>query len=159
MREGSHMPASKIVNEQEVIRWFEEGKTYQWMVEEYKRKYNIDTKPSMWGNFRRRRGLDARIIRDAELVPWNTKPEHRWKYPLAMLRLVAREKAGYSITDDEQSRLASWKEMLKEEDAVVHYDPDTEEGFHYVRRQEGDHEYIHQPAQSDKLSKHRKENM
>ncbi|MGW5130896.1 hypothetical protein [Streptomyces sp. NPDC004135] len=146
------MPASKIVNEQEVIRWFEEGRTYQWMVEEYKRKYKIDTKPSMWGNFRKRRGLDARIIRDAELIPWKVNPEHQWKYPVAMLRLVAREKAGYSITEDEAARLASWKEMLAEEDAVVHYDPDTEDGFFYVRRQEGDDEYIHQPKPSAKRS-------
>jgi hypothetical protein len=36
-------------------------------------------------------------------------------------------------------------EMIKEEDAVVHYDPDTEEGFFYVPRQEGDDDLIHRP--------------
>ncbi|MGW0861310.1 hypothetical protein [Streptomyces sp. NPDC002611] len=153
------MPASKIVNEQEVIRWFEEGKTYQWMVDEYKRKYDIDTKPSMWGNFRKRRGLDARIIRDAELIPWKIKTEHQWKYPVAMLRLVARVKAGYSITDDEAARLASWKEMLAEENAVVHYDPETEDGFFYVPRQKEDDEYIHVPEPTAKRSKLREADM
>ncbi|MCX5236250.1 hypothetical protein OG824_13675 [Streptomyces prunicolor] len=152
------MPASKIVDEHEVIRWFEEGRTYQWMVEEYQRKYGIDTKPSMWGNFRRRRGLEARISRDAELVPWDINAEHRWKYPVSMLRLEARLRGGFTISDEEQGRLDSWKQMMSEEDAVVHYDPDTEEGFHYVRRQEGDNDLIHQPEQSAKRGRARKEN-
>ena len=30
------MPASKIQDEHEVIRWIEEGRTYGWMVEEYR---------------------------------------------------------------------------------------------------------------------------
>ena len=55
---GLSMGARKIQNEQEVIRWFDEGRTYQWMTDEYKRKYGIDVALSMWGNFRRRRGLE-----------------------------------------------------------------------------------------------------
>ncbi|MFJ3775211.1 hypothetical protein ACIPX0_26295 [Streptomyces sp. NPDC090075] len=141
------MPATKIVNEQEVIRWFEEGKTYQWMIDEYKRKYGIDTVASMWGNFRRRRGLDRRITRDDELIPWEVKEEHRWKYPVAMLRIEARKRDKRELTENEEDRLASWKEMLKEEGAVVHYDPETEEGFFYVPRQKGDDDLIHKPAQ------------
>jgi hypothetical protein len=153
------MPASKIVNESEVIRWFEEGRTYQWMIDEYKRKYQIDTVASMWGNFRRRRGLDPRIVRDTELIPWDIKAEHRWKYPLAMLRLEARVRAGAKLTKDEQARLASWREMLAEEKAVVHYDPETEDGFFYVPRQEGDDEFIHPPAHATKRRSTDKEDM
>ena len=152
------MPASKIQNEQEVIRWFEEGRTYKWMIEEYKRKYNIDTVASMWGNFRRRRGLDPKIVRDAGLIPWEIKAEHRWKYPVAMLRLEARSRAGFSLTEEELGRLASWREMLADENAVVHYDPETEDGFFYVPRQEGDDDLIHPPA-SPKLRSTRKEDM
>lgn len=50
------MGKRKIVDEGEVIRWFEEGWTYKEMIDEYKRKYNIETVSSMWGSFRRRRG-------------------------------------------------------------------------------------------------------
>jgi hypothetical protein len=139
------MGKRKIQDEQEVIRWFEEGRTYAWMIEEYKRKYNIETVPSMWGNFRRRRGLDRRIVRDDELIPWFVKEEHRWAYPLAMLRAEARRRAGKELTETDASRLNNWLEMLKEENAVVHYDPDTEEGFFYVPRQEGDDDLIHAP--------------
>ncbi|MFH8414343.1 hypothetical protein [Streptomyces collinus] len=141
------MPSSKIQDEAEVIRWFEEGKTYNWMVEEYKRKYNIDTRPSMWGNFRRRRGLDRRITRDDELIPWFVKEEHRWAYPLMMLRVEGRRRAGKEIREVDAQRLASWKSMLEEENAVVHYDPDTEDGFFYIPRQPGDDDLIHPPKE------------
>lgn len=141
------MGKRKIQDEQEVIRWFEEGRTYAWMIDEYKRKYNIDTVASMWGNFRRRRGLDRRIVRDDDLIPWFVKEEHRWAYPLAMLRATARSRAGKDVTKTDQARLASWMEMLEENNAVVHYDPDTEEGFFYVPRQEGDDDLIHRPKQ------------
>lgn len=141
------MPASKIVNEQEVIRWFEEGKTYQWMIDEYKRKYHIDTTAAMWGNFRRRRGLDRRITRDDELIPWAVNVEHRWLYPLSMLRLEARKREGRDLSELEEQRLESWKKMLQEEGVVVHYDPATEEGFFYVPPAKGDDDLIHKPKQ------------
>lgn len=118
------MAASKIVDEQEVIRWFEEGKTYQEMQDIYLKKYNIETVPSMWGNFRRRRGLSRRIARNDELIPWHVKPEHRWAYPVAMLRAEARRRAGFELNEATQQRLNSWLRTLDEENLVVHYDPD-----------------------------------
>ncbi|WP_329289579.1 hypothetical protein [Streptomyces pseudovenezuelae] len=141
------MGKKKIQDEGEVIRWFEEGRTYQWMIDEYKRKYNIDTVPSMWGNFRRRKGLDRRLVRDDDLIPWFVKDEHRWSYPLVMLRTEARRRAGKALTEGDQARLASWTEMLEENKAVVHYDGETEEGFFYVPRQAGDDDLIHRPKQ------------
>ncbi|APC43272.1 hypothetical protein Joe_32 [Streptomyces phage Joe] len=147
------MGARKIVDEGEVIRWFEEGRTYAWMIEEYRRKYNIETVPSMWGNFRRRRGLQRRITRNDELIPWAVKPEHRWLYPIGMLRVEARrrEKGEEALSELEATRLASWKKMLTEENAVVHYDPETEEGFFYIPRQEGDDDLVHKPKKSSRL--------
>jgi hypothetical protein len=62
-----------------------------------------------------------------------------------MLRAEARRRAGKDLTETDQNRLKNWMEMIKEEDAVVHYDPDTEEGFFYVPRQEGDDDLIHRP--------------
>ncbi|MFE4451406.1 hypothetical protein [Streptomyces sp. NPDC056796] len=141
------MGAKKIVDEDEVIRWFAQGKTYQWMIDEYKRKYGIDTVSSMWGNFRRRRNLSRRITRNDRLIPWFVKAEHRWLYPLAMLRIEARRRDGKKLPELEQTRLKAWKEMLEEENAVVHYDPETEEGFFYVPRQEGDDDLIHEPEE------------
>lgn len=91
------MTATKIRDEAEVLRWFEEGRTYQWMTDEYLRKYNIVTVPSLWGNFRRRKGLARRINRDDDMIPWYVEPEHRWGYPLHMLRVAARAEAGMDV--------------------------------------------------------------
>jgi hypothetical protein len=147
------MGASKIVDEQEVIRWFEEGKTYQEMQRIYLEKYNIETVPSMWGNFRRRRGLQRRITRNDDLIPWGVKAEHRWMYPVVILRFEARRRAGRELDEDDESRLNSFLRKLDELDAVVHYDPDTEDGFHLVPREDYDDDIIRRPRQKTTLRK------
>ncbi|MEU5433808.1 hypothetical protein AB0G73_10565 [Streptomyces sp. NPDC020719] len=139
------MPASKIQDEREADRWFEEGKTYQWMVDEYLRKYNIKTSVSMWATRASRRGFDRRIVRDPALIPWELKEEHRWLYPVMMLRVEARKRAGVTVRDEDESRLKSWLKELNANNLVVHYDPETEEGFHYIPRQPGDEDLIHEP--------------
>ncbi|WP_240942573.1 hypothetical protein [Planosporangium thailandense] len=131
------MPSSKIVNEQEVIYWIEEGRTYKWIVEEYRRKYNIETTISMWGNLRRRRGIDTRIVHDEDLIPWQVEERHRWAYPAVMLRAAGRRRAGREIGGEYSSRLDTWLRARAEDDTVVHYDPDTDEGWFYVPRRPG----------------------
>lgn len=138
------MPARKIVDEQEVLRWFEEGRTYEWMCEQYRDKYGIDTVPSLWGNFRRRRGLTRRIAWDDDLIPWRMEDHHRLAYPVAMLRLEARRRAGYPLSDDKVSRLSAWRDMLNREGKVVDYSPEV--GFVYVDRQPEDADLIRKPA-------------
>jgi hypothetical protein len=146
------MGARKIQDEQEVIRWFEEGRTYDWMIQKYREKYNIETVPSMWGNFRRRRGLARRIARDDELIPWEVKREHRWDYPIMMLRQEARKRAGFELTDEQEHGLAAWKRNIEEDGTVVHYDPDTEQGWFYVPRREGiDVDLIRHPERKTTL--------
>lgn len=143
--QGCPMPRTKIVNEQEVVRWFEEGKTYQWMVDEYRRKYHIETTLSMWGNFRRSRGLHRRIVRNDDLIPWAVDRRHRWSYPLQMLRVEARRRAGRKLREADRTRLASFVDYLNREGLVIHYDPSTEDGFVYVPRQRGDQDIIRRP--------------
>ncbi|MGW2933533.1 hypothetical protein ACWDA7_17085 [Streptomyces sp. NPDC001156] len=137
------MPKSKIQSEQEVIRWFEEGRTYEWMQSEYRRKYGIETGLSMWSNFRSRRGLDRRINRDDDLIPWAVHQEHRQQYPVSMLRVEARHRAGMPLDADQTKRLVSWRRMLADKHVVVHYDP--EKGFSYVPRVESDWDIIRRP--------------
>lgn len=131
------MPASKIVNEQEVLQWFKEKRSYQWMIEKYREKYGIETVPSMWGNFRRRKGLDRRTERDDKLIPWHLKDEHRWQFPAQMLRAEGRKRVGKELTPDIARRLEGFLRRLEREGLVVHYDPDTKEGFFYVPRRPG----------------------
>src|SRR5699024_6840968 len=110
------MAKSKIVNDREVRNWFERGKPYSWMVEQYRSKYNIETTLSMWGNYRRRNGLPLRMERDAELIPWKVREEHRWAYALQMLRCEARRRRGEALREADISRLTPWLERLREDD-------------------------------------------
>lgn len=137
---------TKIVDEVEVIRWFEEGKTYQWMTEEYLRKYNVQVNPSMWAAWRKRKGLKRRWVRNDELIPWAVNEEHRWSYPVQMLRLEGRLRAGEPLNESHQQRLESWKKQLSDANAVVHYDPDTEDGFFFIPREAGDEDIVRRPA-------------
>lgn len=142
---------SKIQNEQEVIRWFSEGRSYGWMQDEYLRRYNIQTTISMWGNFRKRHGLDLRMPRsDVALIPWKVKEEHRWSYALSMLRVESRLRNGATVRHEDMSRLLSWKAKVDESGTVVHYDPDTEQGFWMVPRRPGiDEDLIRVPDHAD----------
>ena len=131
------MGASKIVDESEAKRWFEQGRTYQWMVDRYLEKYNLETRISMWSNLRSRRGWERRFVRDDDLIPWRVNPEHRWHYAVSMLRAEARRRAGVELTPEFTDRLERWLMHRREDDTVVHYDPDTPEGFWYVPRRVG----------------------
>ncbi|WP_055693542.1 hypothetical protein [Streptomyces prasinopilosus] len=140
------MAKKKIVDEGEVIRWFEAGWTYQQMADEYRRKYHLETQLSMWSNFRRRRGLARRITRDDDLIPWAVELRHRHLYPLTMLRVEARARACMSLDQDSRKRLESWRSMLTRDGVVVHYDPAAEGGFSYVPREEADDDIIRRPV-------------
>jgi hypothetical protein len=131
------MPGSKIQNEQEVLKWFAEGRTYQWMVEKYREKYKIETTISMWGNFRRRHGLDRRMAWDDQLIPWPVKVEHRYSWPILMLRKEARRRAGLPLTADAEHEVDAWLAGMERDGTVLHYDPDTEQGWFYVPRRKG----------------------
>ena len=128
---------SKIVSEDEVLRWIREGKTYAWMVEEYERKYNRQVSQSAFANIRYRRGLERRISRNEALMPWTVKEEHRWEYPAVMLRVEGRRREGRTLREVDAKRLESWRRTLTDNHLVVHYDPDTVEGWFYVPAREG----------------------
>jgi hypothetical protein len=146
------VPATKIVDEQEVIRWFEEGRTYEWMTEQYRTKYNLVMTPSAWGNFRHRRGLARRIIRDDELIPWAIREEHRYLHPVMMLRLEARVRAGLDVPEVHAIRHRNFMARLAERNLVVDYDADSAEGFRLVPREDSDDDVIRRPA-SDRVGR------
>ncbi|MFI8294283.1 hypothetical protein ACIGBL_34905 [Streptomyces sp. NPDC085614] len=143
------MPPKKIQDEQEVVRWFVEGRTYEWMQQTYRDKYGIDTSIPMWSAFRRRRGIDRRNLRDDNLLPWKINEKHRYLYPAMMLRTEARLRAGKELTARDGQRLARWNAMLTDGRLVVHYDASTERGWFYVPREESDSDIIRRPNLAD----------
>lgn len=143
------MPGSIIAStaggEDEVRRWFEAGKTYAWMAEEYLRKYNLEVSITMFANLRARRGWTRRIAETHNLIPWTVKPEHRFHRLIALLRYEERRRAGLPLQTRYARELDNWLASMKEANAVVHYDPDTDQGFFMIPREPGDDDLIRRP--------------
>ncbi|MFE7214984.1 hypothetical protein ACFU93_34605 [Streptomyces sp. NPDC057611] len=51
-----------------------------------------------------------------------------------------------SLDQDSRKRLQSWRAMLTRDNVVVDYDPEAEDGFCYVPREESDDDIIRRPA-------------
>ena len=148
------MPRNKLQNRPEAIAWLREGHTYAWCVEQHLTKYNVKTSLGLWAKLRQQAGLDRRIVRDEGLIPWSVKEEHRWAYPLVMLRFEAKRRAGKPVTEQQAAKLDPFLEKLAEQNLVVYYDADTEEGFFLVPREESDVDIIRQPAEGDMSKRH-----
>ena len=131
--------------ESTVRHWYDEGFTYAEMVKKALDEHHVQISPTAISNLARRRGWPRRSARDDELIPWAIKAEHQDRRQVVMLRLIARQRAGLPIREREESELKFFLTQIKSADAVVHYDPATEDGFFYVPRQEGDAEFIRPP--------------
>lgn len=81
---------------------------------------------------RLRYGLPAQAPKYVDALPWRVKVEHNTRYIARMLRAHARRKAGLPLPPETERRLDTWINTLKANNAVVHYQPNTEEGFFYV---------------------------
>jgi hypothetical protein len=146
------MPPSKVVNVDEARRWILQGKSYPWIIHQYRIRYGVQTTPAMWSNFRRRQGIEIRTTRDGDLIPWRVAPQHRGSYLLEMLRKEARIRAGNGLNQRESHRLALFKENLAGAGNVVHYEPAS--GFRYVPRRPGvDLDMIREPARRTKMTR------
>lgn len=141
------MPAaSKVRDLPEALGWLREGRTYQWIVDEYLRRYGVQTTVSMWAVLRRRHGIERRIVRDRNLIPWEVNPAHRHRHAVSMLRAEARKRAGMSLTSKAAGSLKAWLDRLDREGVVVHYDRATSEGWRNLPRRDGiDLDLIREP--------------
>lgn len=65
-------------------------------------------------------------------IPWNIDERHTQEWAARMLGLLARERAGESLTLPDEQRLRRWRRSLAEDGAVVGYCPSATPGFYYV---------------------------
>lgn len=79
------------------------------------------------------------------LMPWLVKPEHRALYPPKMLRLEMKRRAGRLIEQHQEQALDQWLKRRDDEQTVVAYDTDSDEGWFYVPRVETDADIIREP--------------
>lgn len=70
----------------------------------------------------------------AETIPWQVRVTHLKEYPARMLRLLSRRREGAPLSTNEDRRLDDWLARLKSDDAVVAYNPSSENGFYYVEK-------------------------
>lgn len=80
-----------------------------------------------------------------DMLPWRVSDEHRMAADARLLRLEARRRKGEKLTADELRWLTGWRERLREANAVIHYDPNTVEGFFWLERDDSDDDIIRRP--------------
>lgn len=79
-------------------------------------------------------------------VPWKLKPEHRYLSPARMLRIQARYDQGLPLSETLEKQRERWIAGLMLDNTVIHYDPETPEGFWRFPRREGiDTWYVREP--------------
>lgn len=79
-----------------------------------------------------RAGLAGTHMRFKDEVPWRLKGADLRAYPVRMLRLLGHRRAGSELSPEENKRLDSWLNMLKENKAVVAHDPDATPAVFYI---------------------------
>lgn len=86
------------------------------------------------GNIKAEYGNQA----EGRSVPWHPiLPEHRDRYLIRMLRANHRREQGLKSAPVLEAMLDKFLAAAEEQDFVVHYDPDTDEGFFRVPRRHG----------------------
>lgn len=145
--------------ELEVRTWYLKGETYAWMVQEYKRKYDLTVSPTMFSYRRSARGWERRQRTRDDLIPWAIKDEHQWHRHLVMLRLEARRRrfGTETMRDRDVRELAEFCEQLKADGVVIDYDPHTEPGFLLVPREPGDSDIVRQPTDAAQFQRRARE--
>jgi hypothetical protein len=82
--------------------------------------------------------IDYRDRPEGPAMPWHPiRPEHRNRYLARMLRANHRRQQGLKSAPVLEAMLDKFLAAAKEQDFVVTYEPDTEEGFFRVARREG----------------------
>jgi hypothetical protein len=131
--------AEKLIPDAEVDRLLRAGLDQGEVVEYLATHHNIHVSRKAISLWSRRRGLPRqRPATPYEIIPWKIEPNHRFKQVAHMLRAAAREDRGDAVPPRIAGTYAKWRQMLKDMDYVVDYDPETEGGFLYRKRKPSD---------------------
>lgn len=133
------MPRPQILpSAQEMMKMVEQGWTHQQIADwVYQQTGEKVTRGSVSVALSRA-GYATEKNRYAEEIPWRLTGKDLKAYPIRMLRLLGRRRAGEALSDDDTKRLDSWLSQLKREQAVVAYVVDEVPHIIYVPREAGD---------------------
>lgn len=147
------MPAHRIIPSDSILaRWRELGLTLEQIRDRVEEETGVRPGKSTVSAALSRAGLTKKIRYDE--IPWDRiSVQHNSHYILTQLRIGARINNGLPVRDGDRKRYEHWVNEVKAAGAVVHYDPDTVDGFFYVPRQRGDKGIIRMPKKP-KASSH-----
>lgn len=126
----------------------ERGMTQHQMVDEWERESGMRVSRSAIAMAMQRADIPAAKPRPRyeDMLPWHVRGEHRLNAQARLLRLEGRRRKGGHLTDRELHWLTTWREELAAANAVIVYEPDTEEGFFWVVRTGADSDIIRRPV-------------
>lgn len=132
------MPAHRYLpSDSQLAKWREEGLTHQQIADRVYEQTGYRVARSTISAALSRAGLTNKV-RYSEWLPWDRiAVEHNGHYAAQMLRAGARIEAGEEVSESLKQRYESWRKRLESEDACIHYDISTVDGFFYVRRRPG----------------------
>jgi hypothetical protein len=140
------VPAA-LLPDSKVRRLVREGLGNQEIVDRLRQEDGIEVTSSAISVFRSRHGLPPAPGRHDDLIPWRVKREHASLWAAKVLRWESRRRSGETLNERAQRRLDAFLQRLVNEDAVVHYEPESAEGFWLVPRRHGvDADIIRDPA-------------
>lgn len=106
--------------------WLEAGLTHQAMADRW-----YEMSEGRWAPGRKafsmrisRRGWSTPMER-CPLVPWHVVQDHLHLYEPKMLRRVWQLRRGDDLSEHDLSRIDKFLDDLREQKAVIHYEPDT----------------------------------
>lgn len=140
-----------LLPEHRVKKLTEQGKTPTEIAKILLEQDHLQVTPNSISMWRKRHGYPPlKLAGPKALLPWAIKSEHVTLHWAAMLRAEERLRDGRKLTELTEKRLKSFKQTLEENDAVVHYDPDTVQGWFFVPRRHGiDKDLIRDPKYDD----------
>ena len=138
------------LDDNEVEQLLRSGRTQMEVVQMYRDVKGVDVSQSAISQAIASGRIKVDTERSTGGVPWKLEPRHRHLHQARMLRTQARLDAGLPIGPTLVRQVEAWRKGLELDDAVVHYDPTTEEGFWRVPRRVGiDHWWVRDPTVDD----------
>ena len=128
--------AGKMLPDKLVERLDRENKTDMQIVQHLAEHENVHVTRQAISAWRRRRGLARRQVQP-KAVPWKLRPEHVHSALAKAIRIHGMVQQGLTINDDDRARYERVMERLAQDDVVIHYDADTEQGWFLVPRRPG----------------------
>lgn len=123
------------------------GLTQVQMVKAWEKESGVRVSRSAIAMAMSRLGVEAAKPRPRyeEMLPWHVLDVHKYNSQARLLRLEGRRREGGSLNSKELQWLTTWRRELEAHNAVIMYDPDTEEGFHWVTRMASDDDIVRRP--------------